>query len=64
VVQFQSLNPSTPSVSFGTPRATIGQQVRLYADPASLVGVSAVRSGLAGTADFEITISGYLVDLP
>jgi hypothetical protein len=39
----------------------IGQQVRLYADPGTSVGLDARRTSATGSASFSISISGYLV---
>lgn len=42
----------------------MGQQVRLYADPGTTVGLDAFRTSNAGIALFDISISGYLQDVP
>jgi hypothetical protein len=41
-----------------------GQQVRLYADAGTFVGVEGDRDSPVGSAAFTLAISGYLVDVP
>jgi hypothetical protein len=59
------LPPTAPSVAFlGFSAANMGQQVRLYADPGTIVNVEAFRSASGNEASFDFTISGHLVDVP
>ena len=58
---------SAPSVTFGSGGGhltSVGQQVRLYADPGTSVVVVSLRTSNVGTATFRFTISGHLVDVP
>jgi hypothetical protein len=53
-----------PAVSFqGQGAAASGQQVRLYADAGTGVTVDGTRNIATGTAFFNFSISGYLVDV-
>lgn len=60
--------PGTPNIGCNSPAASsitaVGQQVRLYADPGTTVGVEGLRNSNTGTVDFSFSISGYLVDVP
>ena len=60
VRHFLSIPPSVPGLGLPT---SIGQQVRLYADPGTGVLVSGTVLDSAGTALFSFTISGYLVNV-
>jgi hypothetical protein len=60
--------PTSPAFTLGAgvpPVGTTGwgQQVHLYADPATVINGSAERSG-SGLFTFAFHISGYLVDVP
>ena len=56
---------SQPAVSFnGIGRATLGQHVRIYADPGTAVRVVGVRSGTPNMGGFNFAVSGHLVDIP
>lgn len=57
---------SAPAINmFNTGSQTsIGQQVRLYADPETAFSVSASRAPSAGEATFFFSVSGYLVNVP
>lgn len=53
-----------PAVPFqGQGAAAAGQQVRLYADAGTVVTVQGTRNIATGTAFFNFSISGYLVDV-
>ena len=53
-------NSATPSST-----TSIGQLVRIYAETGSTVTMEGLRAnGIAGTATFRFSISGYLVDVP
>jgi hypothetical protein len=58
--------PTTqPAVAFsGQGSATLGQQVRLYAEAGDIVILSGIRNITTGPALFRFTISGHLVDVP
>lgn len=61
------LPQSAPAVAgfIGSPGvAAVSQQVRLYADPGSVLILSFTRNGTGTQAHFDATISGYLVDTP
>jgi hypothetical protein len=45
-------------------QTSIGQQVRLYADPGTTFSINANRAPSAGGATFIFSISGYLVNIP
>ena len=57
---FLPIPPPVPGLGLTT---SIGQQVRLYADPGTGVGVSGVVDDSSGTAVFKFNIYGYLVDV-
>lgn len=57
---------SPPAIGpFNTgPRASVGQQVRLYGDPGTTFSLDATRSASVGEATFKFSISGHLVNVP
>jgi len=50
----------------GTPSSevAVGQQVKIYADAGTGVVLTGSRNSTVGTASFQFSISGYLVDVP
>jgi len=58
-----NLSPTPPAPTVDS-ETTIGQVVRLYADPGTAVWVSGRPTNSSITASFVFTISGYLVDVP
>ncbi len=44
--------------------SSFGQQLRIYADPSSTIGVEVDRDSNVGNASYTVTMSGYLVDVP
>ncbi len=55
--------PSVPFAAGGLV-ARVGQVVRLYADPGTVVFVNVGRSGVGSPTNFSVSISGHLVDVP
>ena len=45
-------------------QTSIAKQVRLYADPGTIVGFNGERSNQTGNQTLTFTMSGYLVDVP
>ena len=48
----------------GQDEAFATHQVRIYADPETVVRTDLVRSNAGSTALLDMTVSGYFVDLP
>jgi hypothetical protein len=62
-----SAGPGSPAWACNTGASSFaarGQQVRLYADPGTFVGVEGSRDSNIGNVSFRMAISGYLVDVP
>jgi hypothetical protein len=49
---------------YGVPAFAASQPMRVYADPGTEVTGFVIRSDTTGTADGNISVSGYLVDVP
>jgi len=65
-VSVQHQLPLSPPAagSFNTgPRASIGQQVRLYGDPGTVFSLGVTRSASVGEATFKFSVSGHLVNV-
>ncbi len=60
--------PGTASIgcNSGLPSSEVatGQQVKIYADPGTFVVLTGSRNSTVGSANFQFSISGYLVDVP
>ena len=62
-----SLTQTPPAVEVGVGTegfSQAGGTVRLYADPGTLVSVIGFRSGNVGIANLQLSLSGYLFDVP
>jgi hypothetical protein len=55
--------PSMPFAAGGLV-ARVGQVVRLYADPGTVIFLNVGRSGVGTPTNFSVSISGHLVDVP
>ncbi len=56
--------PAHDGVFAGGPFTSVGQAVRMYANPGLTVVVNGVRNNGTGTASYDVSIAGHLVDLP
>jgi hypothetical protein len=56
--------PAHDGVFAGGPFTSVGQTVRMYANPGLTVVVNGVRNNGTGTASYDVSIAGHLVDLP
>jgi hypothetical protein len=72
---FHYLNVTPPAAAPGTfaigcnsavasSEVAVGQQVKIYADAGSGVVLTGTRNSTVGTASFQFSISGYLVNVP
>ena len=55
--------PKRPVPVTGADIFTFGRTARAYAEPGNSVTAFVERSGFAGVGGFQVTVTGYLVDL-
>jgi len=56
--------PAHDGVFAGGPFTSVGQAVRMYANAGLTVVVNGLRNNGTGTASYDVSISGHLVDVP
>jgi hypothetical protein len=56
--------PAHDGVNAGGPFTSVGQVIRIYVEPGLTVVVNGARNNGTGSANYELSLSGHLVDLP